>query len=78
MIKTENFDGRRVKSYSDEGKKIIQITLDNKYTGREYNVAVDYLPLRYKYRERTENDPRDARDLLESTLELQPNLEISD
>ena len=55
MVRTEYVeDGQRIRHYSDDGMKILQVE-----TGIVYEDAVDYLPCRYTYEETLEPIPED-------------------
>lgn len=49
MICTENVSDKYVRTYSDEGYKILQIE-----TGKIYSSALDTLPCKYAYEETAE------------------------
>lgn len=52
MIKQETYKDTLIKTYSDEGRYILQVE-----TGKIYSEAIDLMPLRYTYQETDEVIP---------------------
>lgn len=52
MIKQEIYKDKLIKTYSDEGKYILQTQ-----TGNKYSEAIDFIPLQYTYVETDELIP---------------------